>query len=104
MYLDTVLEPDIYEKRFDILIESIERHFSRYGIVFDIDNYRPDLYRTAAAVHASNACRRIRVEIKNELDVMALAEVTYSSNLSHYQRLQEFVRRNDGVLWFINHN
>lgn len=96
--LDEMLDPDIYEKRFDIFIGSIERHFSRYGIAFDIEKYRPDLYRTAAALHAINACRRIRVEIENELDMLALAEASEPSGSDRYQRLQEFVGRNDGTL------
>lgn len=95
--LDKVLEPEIYENRFANFIESIQRHLSRYGIASDVEKYRPDLYRTAAAVHAINACRRFRMEIENELDVLALAEASESSGLRQYQRLQEFVNRNDEI-------
>lgn len=100
--LDEVLDPALYEKRFNVFVESVERHFSRYGIAFDMEKYRPDLYRTAASVHAINACKRTRIEIENELEMMALAEASESSGLGRYQRLQEFVRQNDGLLKLIS--
>lgn len=96
--LDEMLDSALYEKRFNAFVESVERHFSRYGIAFDMEKYRPELYRTAASVHAINACRRIRLEIENELDMLSLAEALEPSGLSRYQRLQDFVRRNDGLL------
>jgi len=93
--LDEVLDPTLYEKRFNVFVESVERHFSRYGIAFDMEKYRPDLYRTAALVHAINACKRARIEIENELDMLALAEASEPSGSGRYQRLQDFVRRNN---------
>ena len=93
--LDEMLDSALYEKRFNAFVESVERHFSRYGIAFDMEKYRPDLYRAAAAVHAINACKRARIEIENELDMLALAEASEPSGSGRYQRLQDFVRRNN---------
>lgn len=66
------VDPELYQKRFSIFIESIERHLSRYGIRFEKEKYRIDISESLAIVGAKNQCRKISSSIFNELDLHEL--------------------------------
>lgn len=80
--LEDYCSPDIYKKRFDIMLNSIERKVKSYGMAFDIQDYRPDIPKSCCDVGAENSTRRIKAIISNELNCLVVRnQQTISTNI-----------------------
>jgi hypothetical protein len=66
--MEDYCSPDIYKKRFKIMLDSIERKIKSYGMAFDIINYRADIPKSSCAVDSENSIRKIKAIISNELN------------------------------------
>ena len=66
--IDQYCLPDIYKKRYEIMLGSIEKKIKGYGIAFDINNYRVDIPKSCCEVGAENSIRKIKTIIANELN------------------------------------
>lgn len=66
--LEDYCSPDLYKKRFKIMLGSIERKIKGYGIAFDITNYRVDIPKSCCDVGSENLIRNIKAIISNELN------------------------------------
>lgn len=66
--MEDYCSPDIYKKRFEIMLGSIERKIKSYGIAFDITIYRVDIPKSSCAVDSENSIRKIKAIISNELN------------------------------------
>lgn len=61
--------PELYLKRFEIMINSIERTMSSYGMKVDPTKNRTDIPRSICEIYARNTIRRVKSEIENDLDI-----------------------------------
>jgi hypothetical protein len=60
--------PDLYLKRFEIMLSSIERKTSSYGQKINLIKKSIDIPRSICEVYARNTTRRIISKIENDLD------------------------------------
>ena len=63
-------KPDLYTKRFQLMLDSIERTLSRYGLKFEREKYRVDIPQSLCDADAINTTRKIKAEISNELEML----------------------------------
>jgi hypothetical protein len=70
--IDDLCLPDIYKKRFTIMLESLELKVKSYGMAFDIQDFRVDIPRSYCDTGAENATRRIKAIIANDLSCLVL--------------------------------
>ncbi|MCE9661931.1 hypothetical protein LY622_00610 [Halomonas sp. M5N1S17] len=102
-----VLCPDLYRKRFAIFISCIERHLARYGLPLDKSRYRIDIPESLASAHAENACRRLKAQVGNEIDLLALgvgaqgAPQQDQARRTTYERLNDLYERHQMAFWFV---
>jgi hypothetical protein len=66
--VDEFCKPDLYLKRFDLMLESLERKTFSYGIKIDLSKYCIDNPKSICEVQAKNLIRMIKAKIDNELD------------------------------------
>lgn len=66
--VDEFCKPELYLKRFDLMLQSIERKIFSYGIKIDLSKYRIDNPKSVCEAHARNTIRLIKAKIDNELD------------------------------------
>ena len=66
--IDEYCKPELYLKRFKIMMSSIERRSSSYGQKVDLTKKHTDIPRSLCEAYARNTTRRILSEIENELD------------------------------------
>lgn len=66
----TALAEEFYIKRFNIVCESIVRHFSRFGINIKLSDYRVDLMESRHTVGIKNMLREIKQVINTELSLL----------------------------------
>ena len=67
--VENYCNPDLYIKRFQLMLGSIERRMGQYGLKFDQGKYRTDIPKSLCEVGARNITRRIKQEIIIELDI-----------------------------------
>ena len=72
--VDEYCNPELYLKRFNIILTSIKKRLFSYGQTIDLTKYRIDIPRSLCEAHARNSTRRIRSKIENELNVLDLSE------------------------------
>ena len=63
---------EIFEKRFKIFIESIDRHYQRMGIVPQWGNYRLDLSSTKYEAFIKTILRKNLIQLNSELELIRL--------------------------------
>lgn len=97
--IEDYLKPELYLKRFEILLESIDRTLSRYGLHFDAERHRVDIPKSLAEVHAKNTCRRIKEKVFNEIDVFMLKSQTPTGGVGFYKRLNHLYNNHQFVFW-----
>jgi hypothetical protein len=66
--------PDLYQKRFELFTQAIERRMDGYGVRFNLAEHRIDIPKSLAKVGATNLCRKIRQRIANSVDTIGLAK------------------------------
>ncbi len=66
--VDDYCKPDLYLKRFAIMVSSIERKVFSYGQKANIPQNSIELQRTLCEAYARNTTQRIKSKIANELD------------------------------------
>ncbi len=66
--VDEYCKPELYLKRFEIMLSSVERRISSYGQKIDFKKYRIDIPKSLCEAYAHNTTQRIRSMIENELD------------------------------------
>ena len=68
--VDEYCKPELYLKRFTIMLNSIERRSFSYGRKIDISKNSIGIERAICESYARNNTRRIRSKIENELDCL----------------------------------
>ena len=63
---------EIFEKRFKIFIESIDRHYRRMGIVPQWGNYRLDLSSTKYEAFIKTTLRNNLIQLNSDLELIRL--------------------------------
>ena len=66
--LNQYVDPELYKKRFSIMLSIIEREHQKYGLVFEKEKYRIDIPKSICEVDSYNHTRRILAKIDMELD------------------------------------
>lgn len=66
--VDEYCNPELYLKRFELMLQSIKRKTFSYGIKMDLTNNRIDNQKSICEVYARNSTRRIKAKIENDLD------------------------------------
>ena len=81
-FIETHCQPDLYIKRFEIMIGSINKRVLSYGHKFEPDKYRIDIPKSLCEVGAKNITRKIKARIGNDLDciVESFKSTTNKSN------------------------
>ena len=74
---------DKYKDRINTFLSSIERIYSRYGLVFDQNVYRTDLMKTTYSCSVQNYTRKIRADIAAELHLLIIAQNNETDFLSN---------------------
>lgn len=97
--IEHYLKPELYLKRFEILLESIDRTLSRYGLLFDAERQRVDIPKSLAEVHAKNTCRKIKAKIFNEIDVFMLKSQALTGGEGFYNRLNHLYNNHQFIFW-----
>jgi hypothetical protein len=86
---------DLYKKRFDVMLDSIERRVGSYGLRFDRGKYRIDVPMACCVADAENSTRRIKAIIENELS--CLVESCRSQNKESKDLGSQITRKNDSI-------
>jgi len=68
--VDNFCKAELYEKRFDLMLDAIERKLKGYGISFDRSKYRIDIPRSLCKVSANNTIRIIKSRLENDLSYL----------------------------------
>ena len=66
--IDEYCNPELYLKRFELMVKSIERKTRSYGIKIDLTKNRIDIPKSICESYSRNTTQRIRSKIENELD------------------------------------
>lgn len=85
--------PDLYIKRFEIMLTSIERKAASYGIKLDLKQFRIDIPKSSCHAGAENATRRIVAMIAVELDCLVLSNQSSPSSLAGSEKQQDNAKR-----------
>ena len=106
--LENSLQPEWYQKRFNILIQSITTHLKRFGISFDKSKYRIDIPESLNQVGTVNMVRKIKSKINNDLDLMiernyiqVLQQQDSMASTSVQWRLDRFYQAHPFLFWLI---
>lgn len=94
--VEKYLEESLYEKRFQILLESIQRHLGRYGMNVDLHQYRVDIQKSRYDVGTKNAIRSYITKLHNELDTFILKKRGKNANETEVQE-SKFEKANKAV-------
>ena len=68
--VDEYCKPELYLKRFTIMLDSIERRFGSYGHKINLAKNNISIARAICKCYAYNNTQRIRSKIENELDCL----------------------------------
>ena len=63
------LDISFYEKRFPLICEAVVRHYSRFGIKINLEDYRLDLIEACHMSMVRNKVQEIKETIDNELSL-----------------------------------
>ena len=66
--VDEYCNAELYLKRFELMLQSMERKTSSYSMKIGITKNRIDNQKSICEAHARNSTRRIKAKIENELD------------------------------------
>ncbi len=99
--LESYLNADLYLKRFDIFVNSIDRQLSRYGLTFDSSPNRIDIPKSLAEVHAKNTCRKIQAKIMNEMDVFLLGNKEVEDHAGFYRSINNLYNNHQLAFWLV---
>jgi transcriptional regulator with XRE-family HTH domain len=83
--VEKYLDEALYEKRFQIFLESIHRHLGRYGMNVDLQQYRVDIQKSLYDVGTKNTIRSNFAKLHDELDTFILKVRGKTTNKSEVQ-------------------
>ncbi len=69
--VERYLEESLYEKRFQVFLDSIQRKIGQYGKTVDLQQYRADIQKSLHDVGIRNMIRSKVVKVQNELEVLS---------------------------------
>lgn len=70
LIINEYCQPELYKKRFSIMLDSMDKKLGGYGTKFERAKYRIDLPLSCCEVDAENITRRIKAKIENELSCL----------------------------------
>lgn len=105
--LDVVGEfvtPDLYQNRFSLFVQAIERQMERFGVRFDRTEHRIDIPESLAQVGARNLCGKVRQRIANSVDTFGLTnppveEQSVPVELGIYSKINGAYEKHPVVFW-----
>jgi hypothetical protein len=98
--VSSFLDPQLYEERFNIFLDSIKWHLSRYGVEFQKENYRIDVPRSLSSVGAKNTRAKFVTRISNDIDKFTLP-AQQETRSTWYSILNQKCKRHPLLFWAI---
>ena len=103
--IDEFVQPDLYKKRFDIYVQSIERRMRGFGIKLNLDEHRIDIPKSLSFVGADNNCRRIQSGIANAIDKLYLTRTSLENSsvesISIYAKINRLYDEHPVLFWVV---
>lgn len=103
--VDSFIDPNLYEVRFEKFVESIDRKSGWYGTDFGLANHRLEIPRSVAHIGAENGCKRVNRHLLTAIDALYLSQTSSNDaaqeSRSFYSNLNALYSRHPALFWLL---